>query len=278
MAVPENRNRRRDTAVGLALICCMGVVALWYAMAMHSRRAFDAFSLTAATFAGFSPAMHGSTVERCPVGDDPHEPNLAVYRFHSGAPKARTTLVRLVHGYNMRDCMRIKGFDVRLVEERREDVKSGSRLPRVQIWELNSSIGDRSIWATSMLGAPSLAGTDVDVRSMPFPRVGIPDELNWYPKGITWEGLKHPVRNTRRFLRAHWNKSRCDLRTALGWKRPAWLENSVLTLVTLTHDIDKNVSLDKDAVEHVLAVHREFHGQLVAWGRMDGPAHGALHQ
>ncbi len=268
MAAPKRKKGRGERAVGVILLLCMSIVAVWYVMALRSRRPFDPFTLTAQVFASFSPDTPGTRAERRPVGNDPREPNIVVYRFHAIRPEARTVLVRLVHGYNMCDCMRIKGFDVKEIEDKRLPEGMGGLLPRVQVWELTSSIGDRSVWVTSMLAAPSFAGTAVDVRSVPFPRVGVPDEIGYSPEGITWEGMKHPVRNTKRFLRAHWNKSRCDLSTALGLKRPAWLQETVLTLVSITHDVDKDESPDRKAIEDTVEVHRVFHRQLVEWGRI----------
>lgn len=274
MAASERDKGCRDRVVGFVLLACLGIVSAWYLLALRSQRPFDPFLLTSDTLSGFSPVMPASRTELRPVENDEHEPNIAVYGFHPETSEGRTTLVRLVHGYNMRDCMRTKGYDVELVESRLSRVEGrqvNMGLLRCQVWALTSSIGDRSVWVTSMLTAPGFAGSDVEVTSMPFPRVGVPDALGYSPIGFTWEGLKTPVRNLKLFLRAHWNKSRCDWLTAFGLKRPAWLQDAVLTLVTITHDVSQSGPPGRDAIDHVLAVHRQFHEQLATWGATHGP-------
>jgi hypothetical protein len=66
---------------------------------------------------------------------------------------------------------------------------------------------------------------------MAFPRVGTPDAASWNPTGLRWSSLRHPIRNTRLFVRAKWNASRCDLLTFLSLRRPAWVTDSYFTLV-----------------------------------------------
>jgi hypothetical protein len=82
-----------------------------------------------------------------------------------------------------------------------------------------------------MLNASDFGETDVDIRSMAFPRVGIPDSPDWLPRGVTALGMKHPLTNLRLFFRSKWNGARSDLATFLRLKQPAWASGELLTLV-----------------------------------------------
>ena len=267
-------------------------------------------------------------------------------------PHAHTPiLVRLAHGYNMPDCMRIKGYKVELVREEgdrspgisdqssvitdqwagngREDIlqkatkvtkpgfaqklrrgdpaeavgsedkefeqkiakgttqgrpESGIRNPassiqhpasslqppasstlRLQIWRLTNSLGERSIWVTGMLRAGDFGGLDADVRSVPFPKIGVPDDPEWNPQGLTWSSLRHPARNLGWFLRAKWNNARCDWATFLRLRRPAWASGERLTLVSAMQGRAVEAGDEEAAVRQVLAAHRVIHAALREW-------------
>jgi hypothetical protein len=274
----------------------MALVAFWEVMANRSERGFRPFVLTADAFAGFDLDSRGWSVRRLPIAADPIEPNILAYHLCAtgslpvarGAVADGPVLVRLVHGYNMRDCMRIKGYAVDLVADTRQaaripadaepDADSdpwavatiGSAVPPrtpVQVWRLRSAAGDVSIGCTSMLTAGEMKPTDMDVRRMPFPRVGVPDSPGWFPQGVTLSGLRHPVRGLGQFLRSRWNSSRGDLATFLRLRQPAWASEEMLTLVSLW----KGPSLGRDgeqrAVLCVLQAHAHVLGELQRWSR-----------
>ena len=274
----RGRNSRRDVAVAFLLVSCVVIVGFWETMAGRNRRGFDLFQLTAEDFSEFTPIFKGWSVRELKIENDSVEPNILAYLLDPKGPgrsgMSRPVLVRLVHGYNMRDCMRIKGYEVELLHDtrRRTGDESGGGMPAVespssqlQTWKLTSSTGDVQIWVTSMIRAYDLAETSMDVRSMAFPRVNVPDAQGWFPKGLTWFSLRHPIENTKRFLRAKWNASRCDWLTFLGLRRPAWVSEDVLTLVASSRG--RSVpSKSLDAVTAtVCEVHSKMYHELLEW-------------
>ena len=262
---------RREVRVAILLVACVALAAFWEVMSTRSRRPFQPFELTTADFETFQPASETWRIERLPVNPDPVEPNILILRSapqRSAPPALRHAplIVRLVHGYNMPDCMRIKHFNVELIADTREGNldTSSSPLP-YQAWRLTSRHGEVSIWTTTMLRAGDFAATDIDTRSMAFPRIGIPDHPGWFPRGLSLSSLRHPIGNLRIFLRAKWNSSRCDPLTFLGLRQPAWASDELLTLVS-TH-IGPSIAADDEsaALRQVLTVHRFMHDQLLEW-------------
>jgi hypothetical protein len=262
----ETQGRRHERLIALVLVICVLAVGFWEIMARRSSRAFQSFALTSSDFYGFAPASASWAARSLPVSPDPIEPNIAAYEVWSTKDREQTTsssfalaslplplaasapiFVRLVHGYNMPDCMRIKGYKVELQEDSRLRQKATARHGRlnggvreiddreqthmIQVWRLTSATGDTAIWITGMLKAGDFSETDVDVRSMAFPRIGIPDDPGWLPHGVTMKSLTHPLRNFRLLLRAKWNNARCNLATFLRLKQPAWADDELLTLV-----------------------------------------------
>jgi len=124
--------------MAVLLIVCVTVVVFWEIMALRSRRPFSPFQTTAEDFRGFRPSSSQWLARPVPVRADPVEPNILVYEVRrAGAkehadtpvlpyPDAHPVLVRLVHGYNMRDCMRMKGYQVELAGEARSQESEGT--------------------------------------------------------------------------------------------------------------------------------------------------------
>ncbi len=166
------------------------------------------------------------------TGDDERVP-LPTSHF----PRSSPLLVRIVHGYNMVDCMRIKQYEVDCLADTRVSPPISafsfqlSALP-IQMWKLTSTIDESSVWLTTMLRAADFAATKVDTRDMAFPRVGTPDDPSWAPTGLKWSSFRHPIRNARLALRARWNASRRDIWTFLRLRQPAWASDEMLTMVT----------------------------------------------
>lgn len=207
----------------LFLVTCVALVGFWETMAHVSSGQREAFELTGEDFRGFRPRRDEWMVRMTvTTSDDDTAPTILAYALTAeGRP---WVIARLVHGYNMPDCMRLKQHDVALLSETRD--------PRCQIWSLYArDTEDASIWITSMIRAYDFSGTDMDTRSMPFPRIASVDDPNWAPNGITREGLQHPVRNLTRFFKHRWSSSRNDLATFLRLKKPSWGSSEVLILV-----------------------------------------------
>lgn len=320
---PRARRVTREGLVAALLISCVSLVLVWEVLSARSGFRASVAPDIKNRLAGFVPSVPGWSVREVPVPYSPDEPNIAAYEFTRSSPQSGDpdrVFVRLVHGYNMRDCMRIKGYQVDLMRDHRpqtldlrpgtvdlrretldlgpeslnheagtadtrpevgtngpkdrsmvygpgsgvsHDSESGvcslqsgvSFLP-YQLWRVTSSTGDASLWITTMLRASDFAPTDIDVCSMPFPRVGTPDALDWNPRGLTLRSLLHPIRNFRLFLRAKWNAARCDWRTFLRLRPPAWVNDELLTLVTVAGDASTALQVHAAASSSLITDHR----------------------
>lgn len=238
----------------------MLLVAFWLVAGRYSAKPFKAFELTADDFKGFSPTVAGISLKEVPVTvRDEAEPNIMAY---VGEPAGSPVVLglRLVHGYNMPMCMKIKGYTV--------TPKMSDTLPRgvpMQLWQVVSSAGDTSIWVTTMIRSGDFSATQVDVCSMAFPRVDIPDDPNWVPRGLGWADLKHPVESLRKYFRARWNASRTDLLTFLRLRQPAWANEELLTYVTRSMVVPVTPGNEAMVLEQVVAGHAALLKELQRW-------------
>jgi hypothetical protein len=208
------------------LILCLVGIGGWMILAQRSSRPWAPLRHTAADYEGFNLAMGEWVWRVVAVGnDDPTAPNLVARVGTSQDGAAPKVLVRLVHGYNMPMCMRIKGYRVELVRDERNTAGE-------QIWRLISELNESNIWITRMIRADDLVDTGSDICNLAFPRVGIPDDPHWAPKGLTWEAVRHPWTNLRLMLRSRWNGSRTDWRTFFKFRQPAWVSDEELTVVS----------------------------------------------
>lgn len=281
--------------IAMLLVFCLALVGIWEVMSSRSERPWDAFQVGAAAFQGFRFKCDGWNVEQKKISPSPIDPEILKYDLvpedrgrktedrgqsttlrQSSGPSADyagvAVRVRLAHGYNMVDCMKIKGYAVKLLLDGKA---LGTRhlaigFPgRVQIWELENSVGDKSIWVTSMLRAGDLSVLDIPTTDMAFPRVGVPDNPDWLPQGLTLNSLRHPIRNWKICLRAKWNKSRNDPWVFLKLKQPIWADDESLTLVTNTKG---RGPADKSEEEEYVGMALEAHGllyrELVEWKKL----------
>jgi hypothetical protein len=291
---PTCRSHWARHAVPALLIACVLVVLFWEVMAHRSARPFAPFDLTAADFAGFEPRLAGWQVRPVPVAtNDPVEPNIFALRaVRAGAAYG----VRVVHGYNMPMCMKIKGYTTeefgvqgsgfRMGEGGEEHSESAAGIPaegsplnpeprtpnleptpeaRPQLWRVVSSVGDVSVWVTSMIRAGDFRVTAVDCRSMPFPRATVQEDPGWIPRGLSWSSLRHPVAGLRTYLRSRWNTSRSDLATFLRLRQPAWASEELLTLVVYTLGDPLPPGAERAAAAEALALHDGLLLELQRW-------------
>lgn len=268
--------RRRSTAI--VIILSLVVVAIWEILLVRSRRPFRPFELRSEAFAGIRWQDPAWNVRSLPVAPDPVEPNILILVLTRASDDRVPVIVRLVHGYNLVDCMRIKGYTARLLADTRNDQSPVSRPPSpisslpaypAQIWEFSAPGGDQSLWVSSMLQSGDFSLTSVDTRDLEFPRVGIPDHPGWQPRGLSRESLRHPVLSLRLYLRSRWNSSRADLLTFLGLRQPAWASEELLTLVALQAMPAPGVSR-AEVMTVVTGAHRYVYERLLAW-RRQGP-------
>lgn len=268
--------RRRGTAI--VIILSLVIVAVWEFMAVLSRRPYKPFDVRADAFAGIEWSQPGWTIQALPVADDPVEPNILILLLSRTDNNRIPVIVRLVHGYNLVDCMRIKGYTARLLADTRDSQSPVSRPPSpfsslpaypAQVWEFASPGGDQTLWVSSMLQSGDFSMTGVDTRDLEFPRVGIPDHPGWSPRGLSRESLRHPVSSLRLYLRARWNSSRSDLLTFLGLRQPAWASEELLTLVALQSAPSSGVAA-ADVLAAVSEAHQLVFRRLQEWRRMGG--------
>ena len=262
---------RQERAGAWMLLVCLLVVAVWETAAFLNRRPHRPFSTTAQDYELFNPVMPDAEVRRIPVASNPTEPNLVALLVSPRQPDGGLLLLgRLVHGYNMVDCMRIKGYRVDLVHDLPTDPgpsgpEEGASL--VQVWRLTAETGERSLWMTSLHRGRNLEPVRRDVRSMAFPRIDIPDDPDWTPDGITWSSLRHPVAGLRRYVRAKWNASRNDPWVFIGLKKAPWASDEWFTLVTHTLGNDLRPDQEAESLEQVRHLHQWMAASLRDWHR-----------
>ncbi len=229
----SRRAARLQRGVAVLLALMVGVVVFWEIAANMSRQQAGPFALSARDLESFVPSGRPWSVRSLPIAPRPEEPNIAAFLLTPPDGEGGV-LVRLVHGYNMHDCMRLKGYRVELLRADHGQAGAGATSPAPppgQVWRLTSAIGDVAIWATSMLRVDDFRPADVDARSLPFPRLAAGDDTRWSPQGLTWSSLRHPVSNLQLFLRRKWSDARCDWPTFLGLRQPAGASDALLTLV-----------------------------------------------
>jgi hypothetical protein len=280
----------RERWVASILVACVALVVFWELASRFSSRPFDGLRLDASHFSGFVPSDPQWNLRLRHIKATPTEPTVIAYdarRRNVDVPEAMRpvadapVLVRLMHGYNMVDCMRIKQYRVDLLADtRRRGTAPGAEsaaadgIP-VQVWRLTAPSGDRAVWVTTMLRETDFGATDTDTRDMAFPRVGTPDDAAWAPSGLKWSSFRHPLRNLRSYLRSKWNASRLDPLTFLRLRQPAWASGTVLTMVSEYKGTTVEKETEAAVVAHVLEAHRTFHTLLRAHG---GPSAGVANK
>ena len=262
-------HEKKQIVAATALVICVVLVGFWEIMSSRSRRAFEAFELSNESFVGFEQVDKSKfLIKPVPVVTTVLEPNVAAFMIKKRIKSDNSlVLTRLVHGYNMCDCMIIKGYTVDLLADTRQGHAAiTNSLPKqLQVWRLTSSSGDISIWVTSTLRSGDFTALAVDVRSMVFPRIGMVDDPRWVPRGLTWSSLKHPIDNTRMMLRAKWNNSRCDIWTFLRLKRPSWASEDVLTLVSAYRGSSFAKDKEQEVIKNVVSTHVNMLKELQLW-------------
>jgi hypothetical protein len=100
---------------------------------------------------------------------------------------------------------------------------------------------------------------------MPFPRIGVPDDPGWKPRGLTLESLRHPVVNFRKYLNLKWNNSRRDLLVFMGLKQPPWASDELLTVVAAWAGASLRPEDEPAATETALGAYGVFLDLLRQW-------------
>jgi hypothetical protein len=323
------------------LVTCTLLLAFWIGASRLTGKSSEPYDLTAKDFTGYQPMLDGWAIQVLPVvGDGVIDANIAAYTLvrdtssaytnnHSPstipAPYPSRLLSRLVHGYNMPMCMKMKYYTVEKIQDhqvravadpklrsafrtiksisreaakRAKEGKSGSAeggedpsslrtlrasvqapdsnsmelmpvpsdypIP-VQLWKLTSSAGTVSYWASTMIRSGDFAPTEEDICSMAFPRIDIPDDPNWIPRGwLALEEVKHPRVAFMRWYHSRWDGARWDVLTFLRLRPPARGSNELISYVTRTVDTLPEGSED-DVSRIVLGVHADMLAELQKW-------------
>ncbi|MEI6971771.1 MAG: hypothetical protein WCL44_09670 [bacterium] len=272
--------------VPLFLVASIALVVGWEVLANRSRRPFSPFNMTSADFATFAPKAAGWSLLPADVqANDPTAPNLLAFRVEREQSRDQdrgvvvATLVRMAHGYNMPDCMRLKGYKVELLREvaAREmsgvagvDEQAETALPRVQVWRLTSDVGDVSIWCSAMLRASDFGGSTEDIRNMAFPRIAEPISPEWEWEGFKLSSLRHPLKSLEMAVRVKWNNSRCDLLTFLKLRQPAWASSDYLTFLATSRGVVVRPGDESRVTDELLAAQSVFHAELLQWAEKRG--------
>ena len=148
---------KKELIVAISLVVCLLIVGFWEVMSKRSERVWDAFQLSAADFQGFKFQSEGWRIDQRKISPSPTDPEILKFdmlrqvasrhgtiTYRNGLPVVTTNSPnsatnrqlsampirsRLIHGYNMVDCMRIKGYAVKLLHDDMTDFSG-----RVQIW------------------------------------------------------------------------------------------------------------------------------------------------
>ncbi len=261
-------------------------------LAERSTRPGKGYSLTTRALAGFQPVVPGWTVRVKSIdAENPTDPNIMGMELAgeaaSGGPAPRF-FVRLVHGYNMPMCMKIKYYTVEKIQDHgirsvsdpklqsafrsspqqpnnlTTQQQPSSRLP-LQLWRLTSGAGTVSLWVTTMIRAGDFEPTREDICSMAFPRVETPDDPNWVPRGLTREDLKHPVSSFQRWWRSRWDGARWDVLTFLRLRRPVSGSEELLSYVTRSVVPDVTPANEAVVLQDLLTTHAAVLRQLQQW-------------
>ena len=266
----------RRHIIPILLVGCTLLVAFWIVASRVHDRPFNPFNLTAADFKGYCPAVGDATVRPLPVTMlDPAEPNIVAYELErTGGGKV---VVRLVHGYNMPMCLKIKGYTVELIWKNLEPEPGGrgvypgfsvqgSGLP-LEVWRVTASTGDVEVWVTTMIRSDDFSATRESVTSMAFPRVDIPDDPNWVPRGYNSDDLRHPAQAFRRWVRSRWNGARTDVLTFLKLRQPAWASEEILTYVSRNQSASVTRDQEPEVIRQVVSGHSGMLRDLQMWRR-----------
>lgn len=99
---------------------------------------------------------------------------------------------------------------------------------------------------------------------MVFPRIEIPDDPHWVPRGLGIDDLKHPVVSFNRWYHSRWDGARWDIRTFLRLRQPARTSEEFLSYITRIDGLSDNVAKIED-VQTLLKIHMMMLKELQVW-------------
>ncbi len=285
------------------LVASALLLAFWLVMADRSKRSFGGYDLTAREVVGFQSTIPGWTVRKVPMdlenSTDPNILGMELSRKESLPGQGPRFFVRLVHGYNMPMCMKIKYYTVeklldhgvrpvsdpklqsafrvggqraegggQTIDLRLLNTSLTTTLP-VQLWRLTSSAGTVSLWATTMIRSGDFAVTPEDISSMAFPRVETPEDPNWVPRGLALEDLKHPAASFQRWWHGRWDGARWDVLTFLRLRPPTHGSEELLSYVTRSVAPDVKPENETEVIRDLLNTHVAILKELQKWRKSE---------
>ena len=99
---------------------------------------------------------------------------------------------------------------------------------------------------------------------MAFPRIDIPDDPNWLPRGFTWEDMRHPKKCFVTWFHSKWDGARWDVLAFLKLRQRARTSDELLSYVTIAKDMSED-TVNTGAVLALLDVHMTVLKQLQEW-------------
>ncbi len=254
---------KRERIISSIFIVVLLLVAVWMIAANRAQSSFGGYDITPEKFAKFSPSLTGWDARNIPAKFTKYSPNLVAYemcpRLSQESKVGGGRIVsRLANGYNMVDCMTVKGYKVDLLSNMLNgDGKTGKVY--VQTWLLTRD-GIKSVLATSLLRSSDLTTTSADVRSMVYPYAGKPGDQNLGMHGFSW---RHPFVFARNAVRSRWVNSQRDVLAFLRLKKRRWADDKVLTMVTeFSHQptpVPSTETMEKMILNVHYAMATEFH-------------------
>jgi hypothetical protein len=115
-----------------------------------------------------------------------------------------------------------------------------------------------------MIQSDDFSPTEDDICSMAFPRIDIPDDPNWVPRGLAWDDLRHPEAAFMRWFRSRWDGARWDVLTFLRLRRPVRTSEELLSYVTLIEVVAENNTNAID-IRELLEAHGTMLKELQGW-------------
>ena len=178
-------SQKLERLVASTLILCVTLVIAWEIAAKVASRPFDELRLNSSSFSGFTPKSPQWSIRLLGVQSTPTEPTVIAYRVQhdlSSLPSVQNAplLIRIVHGYNMVDCMRIKQYKVTLLADTR-DQRSEVRGQRSEAGERRAETFEpKNHTSQPRTQPPSRPPVPISAFNFPnFQFISMPCEVGW---------------------------------------------------------------------------------------------------
>lgn len=117
-----------------------------------------------------------------------------------------------------------------------------------------------------MIRSGNFEPTQTDICTMAFPRIDIPDDPNWIPRGLAFDDVKHPGAAFSRWFHSRWDGARWDVLTFLRLRKPARTSGELLSYVSIM-ERGADAGLE-NGLDELLTVHEGMLAEFRNWRRM----------